>query len=78
MREGCGVDPSYPAKPAPFWAARLVYGRLAVVVLIVLPGPGFLIEFDRHGPSSAASRMTCSMSGRRRRRVGCAIRSYGP
>jgi peptidoglycan/LPS O-acetylase OafA/YrhL len=30
--------PGYPARPAPFWAAWLVYGRFAVIVFIALSG----------------------------------------
>ncbi|MGI9007664.1 MAG: acyltransferase family protein [Streptosporangiaceae bacterium] len=30
--------PGYPADPAPFWAAWLIYGRFAVVVFIALSG----------------------------------------
>jgi peptidoglycan/LPS O-acetylase OafA/YrhL len=30
--------PGYPANPAPFWAAWLIYGRFAVVMFIVLSG----------------------------------------
>ena len=30
--------PGYPGKPAPVWAAWMVYGRFAVVVFIALSG----------------------------------------
>ena len=30
--------PGYPANPAPFWAAWLIYGRFAVIVFIALSG----------------------------------------
>jgi peptidoglycan/LPS O-acetylase OafA/YrhL len=30
--------PGYPARPAPFWAAWMVYGRFAVIVFIALSG----------------------------------------
>jgi peptidoglycan/LPS O-acetylase OafA/YrhL len=30
--------PGYPARPAPFWAAWMVYGRFAVVIFIALSG----------------------------------------
>jgi peptidoglycan/LPS O-acetylase OafA/YrhL len=30
--------PGYPANPAPFWAAWMVYGRFAVIMFIALSG----------------------------------------
>src|SRR5713226_1647295 len=30
--------PGYPANPAPFWAAWMIYGRFAVVMFIALSG----------------------------------------
>ena len=41
--------PGYPADRAPFWAARFIYGRFAVVVFIVLSGFSLALAPARHG-----------------------------
>jgi peptidoglycan/LPS O-acetylase OafA/YrhL len=51
--------PGYPANPAPFWAAWMVYGRGAVVIFIALSG--FSLGL---GPARSGWRFKFSSDGR--------------
>ena len=50
--------PGYPANPAPFWAAWMVYGRGAVVIFIALSGFSLGLGRRAQGGGSSRSRRT--------------------
>jgi peptidoglycan/LPS O-acetylase OafA/YrhL len=64
--------PGYPANPAPFWAAWMLYGRFAVIRFIALSG--FSLGL---GPARSGWRFK-SIAAYAHRRAGASCRPTGP